>query len=292
MISPRHALAGDAVALHYDELDIFYREIWGEHVHHGLWLTGRESSDQAAEQLVTMVAARAHVRAGTTVCDVGCGYGATARMLARDFGAVVTGLTISKAQYEFAQSWQHRRPDGEPCGIWASRASYLLCDWLENELPAASFDIVIAVESLEHMADKQVFFEQAHRVLKPGGRIVVCAWLACEKPWKIEVRHLLEPICREGKLPGLGSELEYRRSFAEAGLRIERFEELAASVKKTWPICMGRVVAKVCSDSRYGRFLLNTRKHNRVFVLTMFRIWIAYTTGTMRYGVFTAFKPQ
>ena len=29
------------VARHYDQLDRFYRELWGEHVHHGFWATGR-----------------------------------------------------------------------------------------------------------------------------------------------------------------------------------------------------------------------------------------------------------
>ena len=34
----------DGAASHYDDLDQFYREIWGEHVHHGVWFTGKESA--------------------------------------------------------------------------------------------------------------------------------------------------------------------------------------------------------------------------------------------------------
>ena len=34
------------------------------------------------------------------------------------------------------------------------------------------------------------------------------------------MRHLLEPICREGRLPGLGSEHEYRALLEAAGLRV------------------------------------------------------------------------
>ncbi len=83
------------VAAHYDELDGFYREFWGEHVHHGVWITGRETPQEATRRLVSLVAEQAVVRDGSDVCDVGCGYGATARMLVADYGARVTALTIS-----------------------------------------------------------------------------------------------------------------------------------------------------------------------------------------------------
>src|SRR6186713_2311289 len=89
------------VASHYDELDHFYRDVWGEHVHHGLWLRGDETREQAVLQLTELVARNAEISAGTRVCDIGCGYGATARLLANR-GAKVTGVTVSPAQYKFA----------------------------------------------------------------------------------------------------------------------------------------------------------------------------------------------
>src|SRR3954451_17141093 len=88
------------VAAHYDDLDRFYREIWGEHVHHGLWTSARSTPVEAARRLIDVVAGLARVKAGDDVCDVGCSYGGTARVLARDYAAVVTALTISKAQQE------------------------------------------------------------------------------------------------------------------------------------------------------------------------------------------------
>ena len=50
MIVPRRAMATSDVADHYDELDVFYREVWGEHVHHGLWRTGREPAARDREE--------------------------------------------------------------------------------------------------------------------------------------------------------------------------------------------------------------------------------------------------
>src|SRR5690349_6233902 len=104
MILPSRSIAPTDVADHYDELDVFYREVWGEHVHHGLWRTGRESDVAAAEQLVTHVADAIALRRGERVVDIGAGYGATARLLAERYGVDVTAFTISRAQFDVASA--------------------------------------------------------------------------------------------------------------------------------------------------------------------------------------------
>lgn len=278
MIVPATSATAEAVACHYDELDVFYREVWGEHVHHGLWLNGAESAERAVIQLVEHVAERAQIRAGSVVCDVGCGYGATARWMAHRLGATVTGITITPRQIEHARALA---PDSK-------NPTYVLGDWLNNGFPAGSFDALIAIESTEHMSDKQRAFDEMARVLKPGGRVVVCAWLASEtaRPW--QVRHLLEPICAEGRLPGMGTETEYREFMQRAGFVIDGVEDLSANVQRTWPICIWRLFVGCLRRPDWRRFLANTGNTNRVFALTLFRIWLAYATGAMRYGLFTA----
>ncbi len=281
MIVPRTEVDRDAVAAHYDQLDRFYREIWGEHVHHGLWTTGQESPEEAVRALTALVADRAGIAPGNSVCDIGCGYGGTARLLARDFGATVTALSVSPVQLNHARGVD---PSAE-------NPEYVLGDWLANDLPDASFDAAIAIESSEHMADKAGFFAQARRVLKPGGRLVVCAWLATPRPRKWEVRHLLEPICREGRLPGMGSADEYLELAREAGLEPSGVEDLSQQVKKTWPLCAWRTIKGLARDRSYRRFLLSPENPDRIFALTLFRIWMAYETGSMRYGLMTATRP-
>src|SRR5207253_9378503 len=99
MIASSQEIRPEAVASHYDELDHFYRSVWGEHVHHGLWLRGDETPDEATRRLVEFVADKARITRESRVCDAGCGYGATARMLVDNFGAQVTALTVSPAQF-------------------------------------------------------------------------------------------------------------------------------------------------------------------------------------------------
>ncbi len=277
MIASREEIGGGDVAAHYDDLDHFYRDVWGEHVHHGLWLTGRESRERAVRQLAERVAREARIEAGSRVCDIGCGYGATARMLASELGAQVTAMTISPAQHAFAQSRS---------GASANPA-FVLGDWLENSLPALSFDAAIAIESSEHMPDKARFFAEAHRVLRPGGRLVVCAWLACERPPAWASRHLLEPICREGRMPHMGTIGDYRRLAEAAGLNVEQAEDVSRAVAPTWAKIARRFLARLLRDPRYVRFLVNRHARNRVFALTVFRIRLAYRTGAMRYAIFT-----
>ncbi len=193
------------------------------------------------------------------------------------------GITLSPTQHALASS----RIGPE------ERVTVRLGDWLENEFPDQSFDAAVALESTEHM-DKPRSLAQAHRVLRAGGRLVICAWLAAENPRPWEVRYLLEPICREGRLPGLASESDYREVFEQCGFELERYEDLSAKVKRTWTICIRRSLARALTDRRVQRYLLSPRHvaRNREFFLTIFRIRLAYATGAMRYGLFSARRPR
>ena len=141
------------------------------------------------------------------------------------------------------------------------------------------------------MVDKERFFREAFRTLRPGGRLAVCAWLAREGARAWEIRHLLEPICREGRLPGMGSEQDYRDFAARAGFRVTAFEDLSRQVRRTWAICARRVAAKLATDRAYRGFLLDSRSKNRIFVLSLVRLLVAYRTGAMRYGLLVAERP-
>jgi tocopherol O-methyltransferase len=271
----------DGAASHYDDLDQFYREIWGEHVHHGLWLTGKESDIEAVENLVTLVAKLGGTGKGSDVCDIGCGYGATAKILAERYGADVTGMTISSTQWRYAQ--EHNDVPG--------KTTYLLRDWYQNQLPDNRFDVVETVESLEHMPDLPTFFRECYRVMKPGGRLVALAWMACESPSALSKRFLIDAITREGQIAGVRPESEFRAATLAAGFTNYQFHDYAQQVKKTWPLCAWRTVKGFFAKPHYRSFLFSAKNPNRIFALTLFRIWIAYELGVMRYGVFSADKP-
>jgi tocopherol O-methyltransferase len=278
MILPATPQGAEAVAAHYDELDLFYREVWGEHVHHGYWAEGRESAEEAADALVDLLADRMGFAAGHAVCDIGCGYGASARRLAARWGVHVTGVTISAAQAGIAAARAREQP-----GVTVA-----LRDWLANGFADGSFDRAYAIESTEHMEDKQRFFDEAYRTLRPGGRLGVFAWLAGDRPRAWEVRHLLEPICREGRLPGMGDEADYRAMAGRAGFAVTTVEDFSVQVRRTWTICARRLLGRIATQPKYARFLLDTTARNRIFAVTMLRLILAYRTGAMRYCLLIA----
>lgn len=282
MISARRPASAQDVARHYDELDRFYRGLWGEHLHHGLFKSPRDDPQEAAARLVRRVADLAGLRSGNHVCDVGCGYGATARQLVEERGVTVTALSLSGAQLAHARD------------VTAPDASirYLQRDWLENDLPDDTFDAALAVESLSHMGDKDRFFSEVHRTLRPGGRLVVCAWIAAEDAGALARRFLLEPICREGALPGMPTERECRAFLTRHGLALESVLDLSREVSPTWAVSGRRLLAALARDPDLRKAALDRGVRNRSFALSVFRIRLAYRVGAMRYLIFAARRPM
>jgi len=101
--------------------------------------------------------------------DLGCGLGATLRSFARRLPqAWLLGITRVPWQVENARALNQ----AAGCG---ARVRVVEGDYEETVLPGASFDGVYALESSchAHGADKGVLLREAHRLLRPGGRLVV-----------------------------------------------------------------------------------------------------------------------
>ena len=103
---------------------------------------------------------------------------------------------------------------------------------------------------------------------------------------------MLEPICREGRLPSMGSATEYTQLIEAAGLRLIKHASLSKRVRKTWSICGRRALFGLLTRSDYRRLLLERPTTNWIFFVTLWRILLAYRIGAMDYGLFVLQKPS
>ncbi len=173
LLSARKYQSTSSVAQSYDDWtqDGILEFYWGEHIHLGHYGSPpqRKNFIQAKHDFVHEMVRWGGLDglpAGTTVLDVGCGIGGSSRILARDYGFAVTGITISPQQVRRAQELT-------PSHI---NAQFQVDDALNLSFPDASFDVVWSIEAGPHMPDKARYAQEMLRVLKPGGILVVADW--------------------------------------------------------------------------------------------------------------------
>jgi phosphoethanolamine N-methyltransferase len=105
------------------------------------------------------------LRAGVRVLDVGSGIGGAAFHLARQYGAVVTGVDLSEEMVSIARQ-RSRESDSPPA------VTFLLADILTVPLEE-KFDVVWSRDALMHIADKPRLFRRLFDLLVPGGALVI-----------------------------------------------------------------------------------------------------------------------
>ncbi len=173
--SARRFRGTQSVAEAYDRWtnDALLERLWGDHVHLGHYGIPPKSRDfrQAKVDFVHELVRWSgldQLPSGSTVLDVGCGIGGSARILARDYGLDVLAISISEAQIARARALT-------PPSL-APRCRFAVMDALALDLANGSFDAVWSVEASPHMPDKQRYVDELLRVLRPGGRLAVADW--------------------------------------------------------------------------------------------------------------------
>lgn len=269
----------EVIRYHYDLATVFYRMLWGRHIHHGLW-DATETPAVAQQKLTETLAAAAHIAGGERVLDVGCGMGGSSIFLAKNRNCKVTGVTLSPLQRLWASCSARLQ------GVAGS--TEFRCEDAESvAFEPGSFDVVWSVECTEHLFEKPQFFRRAAQWLRPGGRMAICAWLAGSSLETDEQRQLVYDVCEGFFCPSLGTRENYEEWITGSGLVMERSDLWTERVMQTWEICMRRV--RWTGVGLLGRII---DRDTDMFVKRFQTILAAYRTGAMQYGCFVARKPE
>lgn len=160
----------------------------------------------------------AEIEPGSSVLDVACGTGVVTRLAAKEVGpkGSVVGFDLNAGMLDRAR---------------ASKDNPTTIDWHEGsvtEMPfdEASFDCILCQHGLQFFPDKPAALSEMHRVLAPGGRLLVSVWRSIEHcPWQSAIAEAVDRHVGKDEAAlvrsafGFGDAKQLRQIVVDAGFR-------------------------------------------------------------------------
>lgn len=288
----------------YDTSSNLWEQVWGEHMHHGYYgPEGNFKKDRRQAQVDLIeelwkwgIANDPSEDSGNTentryaghftpscILDVGCGIGGSTLYLAEKFDAVATGITLSTVQAQRAS--ERAATAGLSQGI-----NFLVADAQNMPFVDGSFDVVWSLESGEHMPNKIQFLRECHRVLQPGGTLIMATW--CHRPLDgargqltDEERRLLAEIYRVYALPYVISLPEYEAIASQVGFQNIATADWSVAVAPFWD----RVIESAFEPTAIFSLLFSNWTTIQA-ALSMGLMNRGYEEGLIKFGLLRATK--
>jgi cyclopropane-fatty-acyl-phospholipid synthase len=236
------------VAHHYDLSEDFYRRFLDEDMQYSCaYFSAPDMSlEDAQKAKKAHIAAKLRLQPGSTVLDIGCGWGGLGLDLAGRHGAQVTGVTLSTEQLAVAQ--RRARQSG-----LADQARFSLTDYRDVDGP---FDRIVSVGMFEHVGAPNFrgYFEQIGRLMKDDG-VALVHTIGRMTPPGVTQSWIRKYIFPGGYIPALS---EVSAAVEKAGLWITDVEILRlhyAETLKHWRerFAAQRAQIAVMYDERFCR---------------------------------------
>ena len=165
------------IKAHYDLGNAFY-QTWLDRTmtySSAVFVPGDNDLAAAQTRKYRLIAERAGLQSGDSVLEIGCGWGGFAEFAAKELGCRVTGLTISKEQFDFATERMRR------AGL-EDRVSIAMRDYRDEE---GIFDRIVSIEMFEAVGEGfwPSFFRQMRERLRPGGTAALQVITIAERLW-------------------------------------------------------------------------------------------------------------
>ncbi len=262
---------------HYDMVSPYYKSLWGDHIHHGYWVRGDETKEQAQQQLIEHLAALARIQPGSNLLDIGCGFGGTSLYLARTRGVHATGITISPVQIKMANDAAEKE------GL---DAHFELMDADELHFDE-TFDVLWSVESISHYHDRRRFFERATSYLAPGGAFVLTDWFKKPGLSERDTEKYVRPI-EKSMFVELATMDTYQQYLEASGCRIVHRDVLNEQCARTWNVALN-----IIKEKAFWELALRHGADFIAFLRGFQAMRDGFSSGAFVYGLFVAEKlPQ
>ncbi|MDR3520095.1 MAG: cyclopropane-fatty-acyl-phospholipid synthase [Acidocella sp.] len=152
------------IAEHYDLGNDFYAHWLDGSMTYSAALFSKGENDLQAAQIekYRRLCRALDIQPGMSVLEIGCGWGGFAEVAAAEFGAVVTGITLSTEQLAFAQERMQKT------GL-AEKVTLKLEDYRDTQ---GHFDRIASIEMFEAVGEEYwpVYFQTVRDRLHPGGQ--------------------------------------------------------------------------------------------------------------------------
>ena len=215
---------------YYDETWHDYRLLWlspsNYAIHFGYWGDRTRTHADALTQLNAVLASRIGINRGVRLLDAGCGVGGSAIWLASQFGADVVGITPVASQVERARRFATEHDVSR-------QAQFFQQDYTGTSFPDASFDVVWAMESLCHAADKRAVYQEARRVLRPGGRLGIVEYMRTARPLAAGGEALLHSWLSGWAIPDIATAEEHCQWAAASGFANVELTDITPQVRRS-----------------------------------------------------------
>ncbi len=229
-------VARDSIRRYYDENTKLFLRFGRENetytIHRALWFQGITAAPDALNASNALLRAEietwraAHPQyARAQMLDLGCGVGGTLfYLLERDASLRGIGVTLSAVQAEIARARANEIR-------LAERALIVQGDF--QAIPAAqNFDLVYSIEAFVHATQPTEYFHQVARVLKPGGRFILCDDFRVEsRAQNQHARAWLDAYERGWHVPQLQTLVQVQHMANENGLQLVTNRELTPYLK-------------------------------------------------------------